>query len=113
MCIRDRDEPAQKRFATLMEANCLQPCAQCHYDFKGVYDPSKHLPRDPNVAMELVQEYLEPSPLKKRKAQYLEDLHQISVKPILNVSFDAPLGFNNNMYTLVAADLLHVCCGGI
>ena len=115
------DEPQQRRQAGIQEGNCTYSCIYCMYSSKdGLYDERRHLPRnfednrrlcadgDRILAKKSVGNII-----SRAEEKILDNLKSRNVQPYTNPLFNAPLGYNSNVYVATPPDTLHLFCAGL
>jgi len=115
------DEPQQRRQAGLQEGNCLHSCSYCTYSYRdGVYNPRIHVRRNfEDVRIRCVQSEKAITKLNNRERLSSEELSNLkylreqNIHPYTNPLFDAPMGYNNNLFVATPPDTLHLFCAGL
>jgi len=115
------DEPQQRRQSGLQEGNCIHSCIYCTYSSRdGVYNHVVHRRRDYEdikyrcnqaekaIAKLNVNEHITPT-----EQANLRFLREQNIQPYSNPLYDAPLGYNNNVFTCTPPDTLHLFCAGL
>ena len=115
------DEPQQRRQAGIQEGNCTHSCIYCTYSSKdGLYDERRHLPRNFEENKRLCTEgdkILSKKSLgnvvSRTEEKVLDNLKSRNVQPFSNPLFNAPLGYNSNVYIATPPDTSHLFCAGL
>ena len=116
------DDPAQHRISGLSEGMATHGCTYCNYNTRTglVYDPQVDtirdidtIRRDCSIAKPLMQRVMQGQKLNKQENIIIKKLQAQNVHPYLNPFFNAPMGFENNIYQGATPDLLHLFCAGL
>jgi len=113
------DDPSQHRVSGLQEGNPRHGCIYCNYPTLSgeIYDPSKHLPRDPVYihGQQIIVDNLNPSVRKQTGIEKaaMKELQKYNIHPFVSPFHDAPMGENGNIYNATPPDLLHLFCAGL
>jgi len=115
------NKPQQRRQSGLQEGNCIHSCIHCTYSsWDGVYNYIMHRRRDyedikyscnqteMNIAQLNLNEHTTPT-----EQASLRFLRERNVQPCSNPLYDAPLGYNNNVFTWTPPDTLHLFWAGL
>ena len=114
------DEPQQRRQSGLQEGNCIHSCIYCTYCYKdGVYkyihrrrnyDDIKHRCNQAEISISKLNHNVQLTPHELANMKYLREQN---IHPYSNPLYNAPMGYNNNVFTCTPPDTLHLFCAGL